>query len=384
MIEIVEEPKEYVNNDLRDVVHALLVDAVWDIGQRCIQLVSEKDPLELIRLTQSSQHILHHQRYPIDHVVEGITSDVIRPKIEQLERRWNLSVAKRIEHSPERVVDPDRRYYLLINPVEGSDNFANALRHRAHERRDGRNPTAFNAQACITIALVDKMDPFHPISTVVYHFLNGQIYSSVNVVGPKGELTPWAYLGKERARVDPHTEMDQEVIPGRDLTFLVADYKFNFRKGIEAFQTALVKYGIEKGNQNVDPTGGQCATASNILQVIDGEGYDGYIDIRALFTDPPETGRHAKLLYTNYIAVSPIAEGFGRMVTDSDGQPHIVPNGFDLSKKGEKQGNMEVTLVIGKKYFFEPNSQYNVIDAIARGKDAALKAWEEYKQRKVT
>ncbi|MEA2037440.1 MAG: hypothetical protein U9O94_08065, partial [Nanoarchaeota archaeon] len=312
MVKIAEEPKKkIVSNDIRIVAHSLLVEAAAEIGQRCIKLSLNENPDQLIRLTEMSEHAKHHQKYPIDLIVEGITNEEIRPRVELLEGQVGLSVARRMEHSPERVVDPKMQHYILSNPIEGSDNFANAVRHRAQQRMTNRNPRIFNPQAGITLALVDGNDPLHPIATAVYHFYNDEIYSSITIVGPDGKITPMAFLGKEKSLVGGLTSEQETSIYGRDLTFLVADYKFNFRKGIEAFQTSLVRYGLEKQVQNVDPTGGECCTASNILQVIDGEGSDGYIDLRALFTDPPKEGRYAKMLYTNAIAVLPIAEGFG-------------------------------------------------------------------------
>lgn len=373
--------KSYISNDVRAKAYCLLLDAVTEIAKKCIELSLEEDPAELIRLTERSEHVHHHQKYQLDNIIENITNDVIRPKVEQLER-LELSVARRVEHSPDRVLDPERRYYLLMNPIEGSDNFVNAIRHRALLRKRDKNPKKLNPQACITLALIDKEDPFHPITTAVYHFFNEEVYGAITVIGPKGELTPWAFLGKERAFTGTQEEEKTPMYGNRDFTIFVADYKFNFRKGIEAFQTSLIKYGLEKKVQNIDPTGGQCCTASNILQVIDGEGYDGYIDARALFENPPSIGRYAKLLYTNAISVLPIAEGFGFKVTNIDGQSLTAPKDFDLSNKEDRKGNPEITLVIARPRYFEAGSQYNVIEALREGKHEALTAWEAYKEEK--
>ncbi|MEA2036246.1 MAG: hypothetical protein U9O94_01970, partial [Nanoarchaeota archaeon] len=70
---------------------------------------------------------------------------------------------------------------------------------------------------------------------------------------------------------------------------------------------------------------------------------------------------------------------FGFRVTDSNGQELEVPDGFDLSRKEDREGNPEMDIVIARPYFFKPDSQFNVIHALAEGKNTALKAWKDYR-----
>lgn len=380
--------KDDLDNDRRKDAHSVLVDVVGEIAGRCVRLGEQEDETELIRITESSRHHRHHQKYLLDEKIESIASDVLRPATEYLRREHNIEVVRRIEHSPDPIFESGQRYYLLINPIEGSDNFANAMRHMAFERRENRKPSVFNPQACVTLALIDKEHPFNPVATAIYHFLNSTIYSSETVVGQGGHFTTRAYLGdQESYKRKGNREGQYQLTTGRDLAFFLADYKFDFIQGITELRSGLQDHGKDKGFK-VDTPGGSCASASNILQVIDGESYQGYIDGRDIFKAPRDHpiykgGRYAKLLYTNVIAVLPIAEGFGFYVRDINGLPLRPSDNFELSIKEDdieqgKIANQELTVVIARPNFFAPDSIFNLIDGLSKGKERAEEKWEPY------
>lgn len=378
----IQDDFELDENQRRKACHSILVDSAYQIAKRCEEFTYNEDPTHLISLTQASKHVKHHQNFDIDPKWEGFANDVLRPQIEIMERVLGRPLAKRVEHSGERILNAESDLYLLINPIEGSDGMAEMVRHIAGERKADKKPSAFRPAACVTLAIVDVNDPFHPLATAIYNFANDQTYGSVGVVGRDGSVTPWAYKGKEESFVRFPLLFDpQELEVERDLKFFVADYKFRFLDGITIIRNNLQAYGERQGFENIDTPSGVCATAYNCMQVIDGSAYNGYIDPRAIFQDPPTKGRHAKLVYTNVIAALPIAQGFGFKVTDYQGNPIENMAQFQLNNKEDPRCNPEMTLVIARPYFFDGKSSFDVIVGLKEAYKPTLQAWDQYKAK---
>ncbi|HIH38129.1 hypothetical protein J4460_05380 [Candidatus Woesearchaeota archaeon] len=378
---------EYISNGLRWEINKMLVDYVVAVANDCITYsLNGENVKERIAIATGSEHHRHHERYNLDTVVEGFANDALRPVIEFLERN-GIQVSKRIEHSSDNPTNPGSRYVLCTNYVEGSDNFANAIRERAIRLKEGRTPGEFNPQAVGTVALIDTYFPYEPVSTAVYHFYNDEVYSSITLLGPGGERDPVAFTGRERSVVDPNRLLEQVMFPQETLRFFVGNYKFGFPQGIAAFESSLIEHGVTR-TCRVDTTNGSCATASNVLQVIDGKSYHAYIDPRHHFqfpssvTVPPER-LYAKLLYTNVIAVLPIARGFGFKVTDLDENAFWGKEGegggvmLPLTDKDNPNSNQEINIIIARPELFEA-SGFNLMAAIIAGKELAARGWEEH------
>jgi len=362
-------------------IHSRLVKAARKIGTELETIGQARDQAAVLDALE--QNIAqtgftdHHQDNRFDRRSYEIARRVV---INDVFLNYDVPFSRRWEHVREIERQPGTDLMLVCGPIDGNTNFLDSLEYQLDQERRQITVGKTSPDACVCLAMVDVNVPFKPIATAIYWFRNREVMSSL-VAGD----SYLAFRGVGNALVDQEEELDRMRRKKSNIfwNIFIADFVNQFRKGPTALEESLIDYGWER-KRTIIPVRGSPATSSYLCAIIEPKSVIAYVDGRADWclpqdvTDERKRRPYAFLKYMNAISVLPIVLGYGLEARAIDGRPLDEAHPIDAETLLSKDKSTDMTLVVGLPEFFKPESDFNIIDGLRKGRELARQEWSRY------
>ena len=335
---------------------------------------------QIIAKTQKATFEDCHQTYEIDGFLADITKSILEEMSDNIEQKTNIKSGIRIEHqinkSNAKVVKEvyvnieGEDYIVHANPIDGSDNYNAGLNHWARKQL-AHIDSSFNADSCVSLVFAKKNDPFNPVASAIYSFIDKQVYGAY--MGSKGGYI--GVVGNNETPVQLSHRITDISKRLEELIFFIADYKYDIVDIPAMLEKSLIDHGRDM-NIQIDRVRGSATTSANMLKVLIGGQGAAYLDYRPFKKELTQLkGKYASLLATNMLALKPFAESVGYIVRTFDGSTLDEKHGFDLS---DRKQNPAIDIAMVPKEMAEGSHPYQVFKAINSFPKAAGKKIREH------